>query len=374
MSIDQRIREGLLTISSELPEPDTIQALASVTSDARAATRRHRLLATAVAAGAAAAAVIVAVSVTGEDKGSPPPADETPSQTPEIGPPVDPTWGFAYVSDPVAFDDIAANLREHGLGEWVEPLHDRWGDVAGQIRLDFDNGQVTASIPETPASHTNNYIVFRHFLSFEGSDSQFEATATQIEGGGQRLTLTLTKSETAAVDGIPGEVYERALYTTVPFNEIPPPAKAELRPGTYASNPIRFGQIASTLRGDGLGNWIGPLREKWGETDEPAVARLVLDGDTMTVSVSGTSLAFTSPFTTDGSLIRIEDDEAQDEDGWIELYTRPYNTSGIGVVFYPWDTGRTAWEGLPAAVVVEVLFSPEAVYTFVSGDVTPAEE
>ena len=64
-------------------------------------------------------------------------------------------WGYSYLSDPVTFDDMARNLREHGLGEWVEPLHEKWGDFDGQIVMAWDeNGEFSASIPGTPVSHT----------------------------------------------------------------------------------------------------------------------------------------------------------------------------------------------------------------------------
>jgi hypothetical protein len=74
MTLDQRIREGLLSTNTELPEPDTIPALQRVTSGAQAATRKRRLAAVAtVASVAAAMAGVVVLASTGDDT-SPSPA------------------------------------------------------------------------------------------------------------------------------------------------------------------------------------------------------------------------------------------------------------------------------------------------------------
>lgn len=365
MSVDQRIREGLHNTNTQLSEPDIARALECVTTGARTAARRRGLVVVGLAA-AAAAAVVVAVGVSdGEDVRRPSPVDRTSSEAPEVGPPAATRWGWAYVSDPVTFADMEQNLREHGLGEWVDPLHEKWGDFEGQIELDFESGELTASIPETPVSHTNDYLVFRHFLSFEGSDSQLEATATELDGGGQRLTLTLTKSHTAAVDGIPGEVYERALYTTVPFNEIPPPGQPDLRPGTYTSEPVRFNAIARDLRFKGMGTSVELLREMWGDTDEQVQVRLELDGETANTSIPGTQIILTGPYTTDGSLIRIEDDDPQDDNGWIE-FTRTPVDSPAPFELNSWDAGPATWNGLPVEVIAEAIF--------MSARFTPVEE
>ena len=112
-------------------------------------------------------------------------------------------------------------------------------------------------------------------------------TATGLDSGGQRLTLTLAKSDSAPTDGIPGEVYERALYTTVPFNEIPSLAPVVLPAGTYQSDPVRFDSIADSLSAAGLGSSVEPLRQKWGKADGSVRIRLELDGETATLSIPG---------------------------------------------------------------------------------------
>lgn len=356
MSVDQRIREGLLMTNTELPEPDTLRALDNVTSKARTTDNRRRWAA--IAAAAAVAATVAGVLVlapgpTEDSAPSPLPATQTPSQS--LDPVVEPEWGFAYVSDPVTFDDMAQNLRKQGLGAWVEPLHEKWGDIDGRIRLELDRSNFAASIPGTPVSQTNSYLLLGSELFF--AESALEAAATELDGGGQRLTLTLRKSDGPPTDGIPGEVYERALYTTVPFNEIPPPAATAPSPGTYESGS-HFGRAARSLRGMGLDSSVERLREMWGNADGPVRIRLELDGGMATVSIPGTQISFTGPYTTDGSLIRIEDDDPRDDEGWLELKTLPPTSEGA-IEFGFWDAGPAAWDGLPAKVIAVTLFGAD---------------
>jgi hypothetical protein len=325
---------------------------------ARVTRRRRKGIQATLALGLAAVVtgIVVIVAAGPSPSTTPVPADQPPA--PPFGPAVETTWGYAYLSDPVTFDDIAQNLRSHGLNEWVEPLHDQWGDVDGTIQLDFDNGNLTASIPGTGVSRTNDYLVSTSHLYLWGdADSELKATARELDAGGQRLTLTLKESAAPPSDGIPGEVYERALYTTVPFNEIPPPTVAELSPGTYQSGSVRFGRIARSLRVMNLDSSVEQLRKMWGNADAPVQVRLELNGETATTSIPGTQISFTGPYTRDGSLIRFEDGDPGDDDGWIELYRTPSPDPDFG--FYFWDAGPAAWEGLPAEAIVEALFLSE---------------
>ena len=187
----------------------------------------------------------------------------------------------------------------------------------------------SASIPGTPVSHTPAATILRDALSFEGSDSQFSATASKRDSGGQRLTLTLTKSDSAPTDGIPGQVYERALYTTVPFNEIASLVPVEVSPGTYQSDPLGFNSIANSLSSAGLGGSVSSVADKWGKTGAWVRIRLELKGDTATLSIPGTPITLTGSYTADGSLLRIEDVDPQDDDGWIELAMRTFSEGSL---------------------------------------------
>lgn len=375
--LDQLLRERL----DEYAAPVVVdeQWLAGVISQLEPTTIRNRRIRFAQASIAAAAAsvvvvvVVVAASVAGDNGRQSLPADTPPTQSPDSGRVVDVQWGYTYLSDPVTFDDMAENLREHGLGEWVEPLHEKWGDFDGQIVMAWDeNGEFSASIPGTPVRHTPSAWIARGSLCFEGSDSCLLPTATELDSGGQRLRLTLGSSNSASTDGIPGEVYERALFTTVSFNEIPSPASVESPSGTYQSDAVRFDSIASWLDDAGLNNSVERLRQQWGTAGRPDRIRLELDGDTATLSIPGTPIAVTGPFTTDGSLLRIEDAEPRDDNGWIELAMRTFDQQtyhpepGAFYFYKLWDAGPALWDGAltgeeVAKYFLEAPFTPTGV-------------
>lgn len=132
-----------------------------------------------------------------------------------------------------------------------------------------------------------------------------------------------------------------------------PPTDVELSPGTYQARPGDFDDIASSLRALNLDSSVEPLRTMWGSADRPVQVRLELTGDTATVSIPGTQISFTGPYSRDGSLIRFEDSDPQNNDGWVELYRDPSPYPNFGFSF--WDAGPAAWEGLPARAIVEAL-------------------
>ena len=84
MSVDQRIREGLLRTDLELPQPDVDVALATALARTRSSSRRRRWVALSAAA-AAAAAVVAVVVVESRPHGEPRPLPAvTPTQTSSI--------------------------------------------------------------------------------------------------------------------------------------------------------------------------------------------------------------------------------------------------------------------------------------------------
>ena len=84
MSVDQRIRAGLLRIDTELPQPDVDLALDTVLARTRSSSRRRRWVALSAAA-AAAAAVVAVVVVESRPQGDAPPVPAvTPTDTSSI--------------------------------------------------------------------------------------------------------------------------------------------------------------------------------------------------------------------------------------------------------------------------------------------------
>ncbi len=123
MSVDDRIREGLIMTEQHLRTPDTAAAFEDVTRAGDRRTTRRRMV-VAGAAAAAAAVVAIAVTLSTDDPTSSPtpsnPADDRrPTAQAEVpASPIEGTWR----SDPVTFEAMAANLRDNGLQASVPAL------------------------------------------------------------------------------------------------------------------------------------------------------------------------------------------------------------------------------------------------------------
>lgn len=152
MSVDQRIREGLVMLDQKIPPPDTATALDVVEHGARTRSRNRGLLA---AAGAAAAAAVAlgATQLGGDSSEVPAPVDE-------------PTSGPSQVTDAAAL-----------AGVWRTPERVSARDMAESLR-----GQ-----PEY-----RKYL--RGFASIPG-----------LGGQGSRLTLTFRYGEVILSVGKPSE-------------------------------------------------------------------------------------------------------------------------------------------------------------------------
>ena len=134
MSVDDRIREGLIMTEQHLRTPDTATAFEDVTRAGDRRTTRRRIV---VAGAAAAAAAVVAIAVTlatDDPKSSPtpsnPPTSAPTAQAEAPASPIEGTWR----SDPVTFEAMAANLRDNGLQASVPALRAELGDF-GRTRV-----------------------------------------------------------------------------------------------------------------------------------------------------------------------------------------------------------------------------------------------
>jgi len=81
-----------------------------------------------------------------------------------------------------------------------------------------------------------------------------------------------------------------------PERTIEPPQATPLMAGTYLSEPVNFAEIASNVRAQAGGQrWVEPLRQKLGMVDGRRI-KLVLDGQTITATIPGTTFAYTRPY------------------------------------------------------------------------------
>lgn len=227
MSIDQRIREGLTMIDQELPPPDVHAAHEVVVQDGRRLTRRRRA-AVLVSAAAVAAGVFAATRVGGDDGATPTPTGPPTSGATSSAPaPASPLEG-GYRSTPVTFSDMAATLRASGLADEVPALRARLGDFGTQrLRLSLRDGIARLRVPGAAAVDEHGYAIGAFQLQLTSTDTagpltRYTTTTTPpaTDGVGPTLTLTFVDTTEGVSQGVSGEAWQRALYTTVPFQEV----------------------------------------------------------------------------------------------------------------------------------------------------------
>ncbi len=229
MSVDQRIREGLTMIDQQLPPSDTESAYEFVEHGARRRTLRDRAV---VVAGAAAAAVVVGVALVqaNEPSAVPVPADR-PSQVPSAGPsdatnvqePPDSPIEGVWRSRSIAFADMADTLRDAGKGRWVDELRDELGDFGRiQMTLRLQDGRSQLRLPGTDGwLDEQDYELSTDRITLHTIDGlRRETTYTPDLSPGWVMKLVFDGTTEGRTDGIPGEVWQRALYTSVDFEKV----------------------------------------------------------------------------------------------------------------------------------------------------------
>jgi hypothetical protein len=220
MSVDQRIREGLGTIQTELMPVDTDAALARTMRRAgRSRARRRAAGGLAAAAAVAAAATLAAVRFDVVPDSAPPPTSQPPDgdAVPAKPTELDGTWR----SEPLSFRDMADNLREQGLGEWVPEFRQQTGRFQDlRARLVVEDEVVYYRL----RGHAEDNWQIRidgdrvFFLGSEGA--WINTYDLERSDDGATLSLRLRTGADATWQGIPIAVYQTAFYTTSAFHRV----------------------------------------------------------------------------------------------------------------------------------------------------------
>lgn len=141
----------------------------------------------------------------------PPATSEAPAASPLEG-----TWR----AGPITLEQTEATIRSHGLGRYVKdyradpPFSDNT-----LLTLTIENGawdlygESGGGQPQ-PIDYDADYEIDGNTVTFHHSDG---STTYNWEVDGDTLRLDYAESTMPPYNGVPDEVYQRALYMTAPF-------------------------------------------------------------------------------------------------------------------------------------------------------------
>jgi hypothetical protein len=226
MSVDARIRQGFTMIDNKLPTVDTVEGYEILDREIRRTThRRHAIIGAAAAAAvlvATAGGVLLNRGGDGKVEPAPPPApmpsvvdNGSDAQAPYGNGPLDGTWQTRSLTRA----DIAATLREAGLNSYAQDYAASFPDGRFRLRMTSYAGNIVLRT----VTGTRLQLVNREFLEPGGStltirpgDLHVGKTTYRYTVEADQLTLTFLRTSAPGF-GVPGEVRQRALYTTAPF-------------------------------------------------------------------------------------------------------------------------------------------------------------
>lgn len=209
MSLDERLRDAYRADDGWAPGA----SLVTIRAEARRRGRRRGLIA-AAAAVVLAAGLGVAVSRAGDD---PTPAPPAPAVTEGAASAVEGQWSSA----PLTRARVRVTLAEAGLGSWTDEfLAEIPASRDARLELRVEAGSLDLALmrPGRP-----EVLLDREYWQAERDRlvltpmSGVGASHHTWEVDGDRLVLTFVSTSEPVTRGIPGEVYQRVLYTAVPF-------------------------------------------------------------------------------------------------------------------------------------------------------------
>lgn len=141
----------------------------------------------------------------------PPASSEAPADSPLEG---------SWQTGPISLEETEATIRLHGLGRYVDHYRANppfAGDTV--LTLTIENGAwdlygESEGGPSEPIDYDADYEIDGDTVTFHHSDG---STTYKWEVDGDTLRLEYAASTMPSFDGVPDEVYQRALYMTAPF-------------------------------------------------------------------------------------------------------------------------------------------------------------
>ena len=219
MSLETELRQALRQPEGDLDAGAVNAALAQVRTRGRGALVRRRAMA--AVAVAAALALVAGFAMQQREHGSatddPARIAEQPTAPVARTTPLEGTWRTPVL----ATQDLRSALREGGLQRHQAAIETAWdGLIGGRIVLAIHDGHVVAvvrtggsglTVDDQQLEVTGNLVTLRPF------PPSTWATTYRWTVRGDRLTLTLLRSSEGATAGVPGEAWQRAIYTSTPF-------------------------------------------------------------------------------------------------------------------------------------------------------------
>nr|WP_297413466.1 hypothetical protein [uncultured Nocardioides sp.] len=217
MSVDTRVRLGLEDVGTALPPVDIDVALARTLGRGRRSRTRRRVTGV-LAAAAGVAALTVAVAQYGGGPNTAPPVVEPP---PDRAAPKTTVLDGTWRTEPLSFSDLAAHLREEGLGDWVDELRDETGRFSGVRAQMTLRGEEMDFLIRGHTEDNWRFSVEGDRLAFVNMTGMLISVFdVSLDDNGRTMSLRLETPSTGSWHGIPHEVYHTAYFTTVSFERV----------------------------------------------------------------------------------------------------------------------------------------------------------
>lgn len=225
MSVDDRLRDAFR--ADEPPEPSVVDHLGVVRAAHRRQVLVRRQVLGAVAVAASVAVLLFVVLGGGEPRTSVPvdgPASPPPSET--LAEPVDELQG-SWRSRTLTTDDLRGTLEENGRGRWSDRVVADLPPGPWALTLSIQGGAWTLTAVADGAEE----LLDREIVTADGRrlviSPQFAAGSStydysiRTDGAGSRvLRMVFVETTEGRSNGVPGEAFQRALYTTAVFHEL----------------------------------------------------------------------------------------------------------------------------------------------------------
>lgn len=158
---------------------------------------------------------IASVLVAGCGTSSEPSASGSSASPPKAASALEGTWR----TEPISLSDAEATLRKHGLGKWAkkfrtDPPFEGETVLILDVKDEWDLYGESDGGPRAEIDYDAGYLVKGDTVKVTHSSG---STTHRWSVDGDRLTLEWLSTTQPPYEGVPDEVYQRALYMTAEF-------------------------------------------------------------------------------------------------------------------------------------------------------------